>query len=112
MENGESTEAAAARESREEAHARIEQAQLFTLIDVPGINQVHVFYRGILRAGRHAPGEESLETALFSEADIPWPQLAFQTVRLTLERYFEDRRAGAFGQHRLLLKNANARNHA
>jgi ADP-ribose pyrophosphatase YjhB (NUDIX family) len=110
MENGESTEEAAARESWEEAHARIDQAELFALIDVPGIDQVHIFYRGLLRSGLHAPGEESLETALFSEAHIPWAQLAFQTVRLTLEHYFKDRRVGAFGQHRLLLQHA--RNHA
>ncbi|MDR0674017.1 MAG: NUDIX hydrolase [Zoogloeaceae bacterium] len=104
MENGESTEAAAARESLEEAHARIDQIELFTLIDVPEINQVHVFYRGILRNGRHSPGEESLETALFSEARIPWAQLAFQTVRLTLEHYFADRRAGEFKPHRMRLR--------
>ncbi|MDR2364853.1 MAG: NUDIX hydrolase [Zoogloeaceae bacterium] len=108
MENGESTDAAAARESWEEARARIDQAQLFTLIDIPEINQVHVFYRSFLRDGRHAPGEESLETALFSETRIPWPQIAFQSVRLTLEHYFKDRRAGVFGQHRLLLRQRTA----
>ncbi|MDR0737207.1 MAG: NUDIX hydrolase [Zoogloeaceae bacterium] len=102
MENGESSEDAAARESREEAHAHADQMRLFTFIDVPAIDQVHVFYRGILRDGRHSPGEESLETALFSEARIPWSQLAFQTVRLTLEHYFEDRRAGEFKPRRLL----------
>jgi ADP-ribose pyrophosphatase YjhB (NUDIX family) len=96
MENRESTEDAAARESREEAHAHANQMQLFTLIDVPGISQVHVFYRGVLRDGQHSPGAESLETALFSEERIPWPQLAFQSVRLTLEHYFADRRAGEF----------------
>ncbi|MDR1351033.1 MAG: NUDIX hydrolase [Zoogloeaceae bacterium] len=105
MENGESMEEAAARESREEAHACIDQPQLFTLVDVPAIDQVHVFYRGILRDGQHAPGEESLETALFSEARIPWSQLAFQTVRLTLEHYLEDRRAGTFRSHCLLLQH-------
>ncbi|MDR2625698.1 MAG: NUDIX hydrolase [Zoogloeaceae bacterium] len=108
MENGESTEDAAARESQEEARARIDQMQLFTLIDVPEINQVHVFYRGILQDGRHSPGEESLETALFSEERIPWAQLAFRTVRLTLEHYFADRRAGEFKPHRLVLEDQGA----
>jgi ADP-ribose pyrophosphatase YjhB (NUDIX family) len=103
MENGESTQAAAARETLEEACACVEHSRLFTLIDVPRINQVHIFYRSSLANGQHAPGEESLDTALFTESDIPWSQLAFRTVRLTLEYYFADRRAGAFGQHQLVL---------
>jgi ADP-ribose pyrophosphatase YjhB (NUDIX family) len=103
MENGESTQAAAARETLEEACAHVEQMRLFALIDVPRIDQVHVFYRALLVDGRHAPGEESLETTLLAEAEIPWAQLAFSTVRLALEHYFADRRAGAFGQHQLVL---------
>jgi ADP-ribose pyrophosphatase YjhB (NUDIX family) len=103
MENGESTLAAAIRETFEEARAEIEAAELFALIDVPEINQVHVFYRARLRAGSHAPGEESLETALFAEADIPWAQLAFRTVRLCLEHYFADRRRGCFACHQSVL---------
>jgi ADP-ribose pyrophosphatase YjhB (NUDIX family) len=104
MENGESTKDAAARESQEEAHACIEQMRLFTLIDIPKINQVHVFYCGSLRDGRHSPGEESLETALFPEARIPWSQLAFQSVRLTLQHYFADRSSGEFKPHCLRIQ--------
>jgi ADP-ribose pyrophosphatase YjhB (NUDIX family) len=103
MENGESTLAAAARETLEEACAQVEQMRLFALVDVPQIDQVHIFYRGTLADGKHAAGEESLETALFAEDQIPWSQLAFLTVRLALEHYFADRRAGAFGQHQLVL---------
>jgi ADP-ribose pyrophosphatase YjhB (NUDIX family) len=103
MENGEDTRSAAARETLEEACARVEQMHLFTLIDVPQIDQVHIFYRGALVNGQHAPGEESLETTLLAEDEIPWSQLAFRTVRLTLEHYFADRRAGAFGQYQLAL---------
>jgi ADP-ribose pyrophosphatase YjhB (NUDIX family) len=103
MENGESTQAAAARETLEEACARIEDSRLFALIDVPRIDQVHIFYRGALVDGQHAPGEESLDTMLFAESEIPWSRLAFRTVRLALEHYFADRRAGAFRQHQLAL---------
>jgi len=45
------------------------------------------------------PGIESLETRLFSEAEIPWDDIAFRTVRATLEQYFSDRRAGSFDFH-------------
>jgi ADP-ribose pyrophosphatase YjhB (NUDIX family) len=103
MENGESSLEAAARETREEALAEIEEAELFAFMDVPGVDQVHVFYRAKLVAGRHAPGAESLETALFFEAEIPWQELAFPTISCCLERYFADRRAGAFRWHRLTL---------
>ena len=43
--------------------------------------------------------EESLEVRAFGAETVPWDDLAFRTVRLTLERYFADRRAGAFGIH-------------
>ncbi|MBS1147763.1 MAG: hypothetical protein H6R08_1939, partial [Proteobacteria bacterium] len=45
------------------------------------------------------PGIESLETRLFSEAEIPWDEIAFRTVRATLEQYFSDRRTGSFAFH-------------
>ena len=39
-------------------------------------------------------GVESLEVGLFLEKDIPWQDLAFPTVKQTLEWYFADRAAG------------------
>jgi hypothetical protein len=46
-----------------------------------------------------APGPETIEAQLFSEAEIPWEQIAFRTVKETLHRYFDDRRKGQFGIH-------------
>lgn len=99
MENAETTAAAAARETLEEACARITVGEMFTLINVPHISQVHIVYRARLLDLDFAPGEESLEVALFSEQDIPWDRIAFRTIALTLRHYFEDRRAGRFGFH-------------
>ena len=99
MENAESTAQAAARETLEEACARIEVGELFTLISVPHINQVHIVYRARLLDLDFGPGEESLEVALFEEKDIPWDDIAFRTIALTLRHYFEDRRRGSFGTH-------------
>ncbi|MEW6591863.1 MAG: NUDIX hydrolase, partial [Pseudomonadota bacterium] len=45
------------------------------------------------------PGIESLEARLFTEAEIPWEQIAFRTVHATLQQYFADRRAGSFDFH-------------
>lgn len=99
MENGESTTDAALRETLEEAGARIAIDGLFSLINIPHINQVHLFYRGRLLAPNFASGIESLETALFAEADLPWSELAFRSVTLCLEAYLADRRVGRFGFH-------------
>ena len=99
MENGESTSQAARRETFEEACAHIEIDDLFSLVNIPHINQVHLFYRGQLLNTGFAPGVESLETALFAEADIPWQKIAFRSVTVCLKAYFADRRAGQFGFH-------------
>lgn len=99
MELGESTEAGAVRETDEEAGARIVVEGLFTVLNVVRVGQVHFFYRARLEDTRFAPGPESIEARLFREDEIPWDDLAFRTVRLTLERYFADRKAGSFGIH-------------
>lgn len=101
MENEETTGQAAARETLEEACSRVEIGPLFALVNVPHISQVHLFYRGQMTDGQHRPGEESLETALVSEAEIPWNNLAFRSVRFALERFFADRREGVFRCHSL-----------
>jgi ADP-ribose pyrophosphatase YjhB (NUDIX family) len=92
MENGETIEQAARRETDEEACATPGDLALYMLVDVPHINQVHVFFRGELATPEFAAGIESLEVRLFDEADIPWSELAFMTVRRTLECFFADRR--------------------
>ena len=108
MENGESTTQAALRETLEEACARIEIDELFALINIPHINQVHLFDRGRLRDPDFAAGVESLETALFREEDIPWNDLAFRSVRQCLMAYFADRRSGQFRFHEDDLTPADA----
>lgn len=99
MENAETTEQAAARETLEEANARVDIEALFTLFNVPHINQVHIFFRARLLDLDYAPGVESLEVALFSEGEIPWENVAFASVRETLRHYFADRRNGAYAFH-------------
>lgn len=99
MENDESTAEAAARETLEEAGARIELLEAFSMISVPRVNQVHVFYRARLSDLEFKPGEESLELALVEEAKMPWKEIAFRTVGLTLRHWFADRSRGSFGFH-------------
>lgn len=99
MENGETTAEGAARETLEEAGARIELGSVFSMIDVPHVDQVHLFYRARLLHLDFEPGPESLEARLFEEQEIPWDQIAFRTVGQTLKWFFADRKAGQFGVH-------------
>ena len=82
------------RETDEEAGARIELQGLFTVLNVVRVGQVHLFYRARLLDTDFAPGPETIEARLFSEDEIPWDELAFRTVRETLQRYFADRTRG------------------
>lgn len=94
MENGETVAAAAARETLEEANAKVEIDRLLGVYSIPHISQVHMMFRGTLLNEDFGPGEESLECALYSEAEIPWDDLSFRVTTLALRHYFEDKRAG------------------
>lgn len=99
MENNEGMATAAMRETTEESGAHIEMGDIYTLISVPQISQVHVIYRARLLDIEFAPGEETQEVMLFREQDIPWDEIAFHTIERTLRHYFADRRKGHFGLH-------------
>jgi ADP-ribose pyrophosphatase YjhB (NUDIX family) len=96
MENGETTTEAAIRETLEEANARIAIGELYSMYNLPYINQVYLLFRARLIDMDFSPGTESLEVRLFEEQDIPWDEIAFRPVRLTLQHYFTDRKTGNF----------------
>jgi len=99
MENGETTAEAALRETLEEANARVELADMFTVLSVPYVNQVHIFYRSRLLDLDFGPGAESLEVGLFREEEIPWDALAFRTVTTTLRHFYADQHRGEYRLH-------------
>ena len=96
MENRETTAEGAAREMWEEAEARAVDMALYRIFDVPHISQVYVFYRCEVLDGQFGVGSESLESKLYSEADIPWDELAFPVVIEMLREFFEDRKTQEF----------------
>jgi ADP-ribose pyrophosphatase YjhB (NUDIX family) len=96
MELGESTSHGAVRETLEEAGAVVKIGPLYSLLNVPHAEQVHLFYLATMPTPEFSAGEESLEVALFHEHEIPWDDLAFPTVKQTLEWFFADRAAGHF----------------
>jgi ADP-ribose pyrophosphatase YjhB (NUDIX family) len=99
MENGETVTQGAARETLEEANARVDIHELLGLYNLPYINQVQMLFRATLLDLDFSPGVESLDVQLFKEEDIPWEQLAFRPVRYALEHYFADRKRGEFKLH-------------
>lgn len=90
MENGETTLQGAARETWEEAEAKVSNLELYRVFDVPYISQVYMFYRCDLDNGEYGVGPESLETDLYTEDEIPWDNIAFPVVYETLKEFFAD----------------------
>jgi ADP-ribose pyrophosphatase YjhB (NUDIX family) len=99
MELGETTAEGAARETVEEAGAQFEMQALFTVMNVVRVGQVHLFYRARLLSDQFNPGSETIEARLFHQHEIPWEEIAFRTVKETLERFFADRAQQRFGMH-------------
>lgn len=99
MENGETLQQAAARESQEEALAQVEIGSLLSVVHVLHAQQVHVFFRATLREPSFGAGPESLEVELVHPQEIPWPELAFPSTEFTLRRYLEDRAGGVEPHH-------------
>jgi ADP-ribose pyrophosphatase YjhB (NUDIX family) len=96
MENNETAAEGAAREAMEEANARVEIEDLYTVYSIPNISQVYMMFRARLVDPNVSAGPESLEVKLVTEDEIPWDQLAFAMVKKTLDHFLEDRRRGVF----------------
>ena len=96
MENGESVQQGAAREAMEEALAHVQIGSLLAIVSVLRAHQVHIMFRARLDPAhpQFGVGPESLETELYDESEIPWPQVAFLSVEFALRHYLEDRRNG------------------
>ena len=65
LENGETIEAGALRETAEEARATVDIGALYTVISLPDINQVYMMFRARLLDLDFGPGPESLEVRAF-----------------------------------------------
>ena len=96
LENGESVEQGAQRETLEEANARVKLGELYTMISLLHVHQVYMMFRAELSDLDFGPGPESLEVRLFDEAEVPWESIAFRTITRTLRCWFLDRKLGAF----------------
>jgi ADP-ribose pyrophosphatase YjhB (NUDIX family) len=107
MENGEDPEQGAVREMWEETNGRVKILGLHTVFSVVLVNQVHLHYLAQMEDTTYSVTPESSEIQLFTEADIPWADIAFASSRFALECYFKDRNMKTRQTHRgsLIEKN-------
>ena len=89
MELGETLIQGAARETYEEAFAKVNIGHLFAIVDVISVGQVHAFYTADLISD-FAPGQESLDVKLFNKNDMPWDQMAFESGVFALRKLLDD----------------------
>ena len=99
LENRETVESGALRETLEEANARVLLGELYTVISLPQLSQVYMVFRAKLADLAFGPGAESLEVRLFDEDEVPWERIAFRTIARTLRHFFLDRKLGRFVLH-------------
>jgi ADP-ribose pyrophosphatase YjhB (NUDIX family) len=115
MESGETLEEAAAREALEETGVRLEprELRLHAVVSLPEISQVYVGFLATVAAHTALVcGSECTEVRFFSEADLPWTELAYPDIGVYLRDYFSELRSGAHPIHVGFLDAANAVNKA
>ena len=99
LEIGETVAEGAARETLEEARAKVTDLKPYFLYDLTFIGQVYFIFIGDVSDGMYDVGEESLEARLFRESEIPWDEIAFPVIWKCLKLYVADSRKGQFPFH-------------
>lgn len=96
LENGESVQDGAIRETCEETMAEVKIIEPYRLFNIVFVDQIYFMFRARLMSGKFGPTKESTDVRLFDEKDIPWEDIAFEVIKQTLEHYFQDRKKGMF----------------
>ncbi len=87
VDRGESLEAAAVRETREETNLQVQITSLLNVYSYPGYTVVVAAYLAQILAGVPTACDETLEVGLFPYNEIPWSDLAFLSTRDALIDY-------------------------
>lgn len=90
MENKETVEAGALRETLEESGAEVDIVRMHAIYNIPRISQVYIFFLAQMRSSFLDPGEESLDARLFLPEEIPYKEMAFPSSTFAIKRYLQD----------------------
>lgn len=96
LENGESVQDGALRETLEETQATARIIDPYRLFNIVFVDQIYLMFRAEMTSGTFGPTTESIEVGLFDESEIPWDEIAFEVIKQTLQHYFEDQKRGTF----------------
>jgi len=87
IDRGETVEAAALREAREECGLDIRLDRLVNIYSYPGVAVIIIAYAATMTGGCLGCDDEGLEAQLFEPEQIPWEELAFRSTREALEEF-------------------------
>ncbi len=90
VDRGETPEAAAVREAKEEAGLDVKIRRMVGLYAYPGNAVILTVYAGEVTGGSLQLDEESLEARIFPPAGIPWEELAFASTSQALRDYLDE----------------------
>jgi ADP-ribose/FAD diphosphatase len=99
LELDESLWAGAARETWEEARAKVVQVAPHSVLDLLHIGQVYTLFRARLSEPGFEAGPESLEVRMFGLDELPFGELAFPVVEAGLRLYVDDLENGGHHLH-------------
>ena len=99
MENGETAENGALREAQEEAGITVKLKGLHAIYSIPKISQVYLTFLGEMTNDSILKGHETLDTKFVSIDEIPWKDLAFESIKFVLKRYYDDQKKGTRQVH-------------
>lgn len=105
MENGESAEQAALRETWEESGVRARILAPYSIFNATTVNQVYLIFRAELVEINADAGPETLERRFFAPEELPWAELAYPSIQQILERRVREQ---ALGRHGLYLGTADS----
>jgi 8-oxo-dGTP diphosphatase len=88
IDRGETVEAAALREAREECGLDIRLDSLLNIYSYPGVAVIIIAFAATVLGGCLECDDESLEAQLFERDQIPWEELAFRSTKEALEEFF------------------------
>ena len=96
LENGESIQEGARRETFEETGSQVEILSPYRLFNITPVSQIYFIFLARLKDDNFGPTSESIEVKLVREDEIPWDDIAFEVIKKSLKDFFSDRKMNRF----------------